>query len=197
MVGAHPSYKTEHTIRALFLIKDRRVGRKKLVKELGIGEGSVRTLLKKLKNQGLVSSVKQGHTLTEKGLSQVNTLLNKFTQPEKFESYDLACGSPKMMTVVHETSWKIKKGVNQRDTAVKAGADGALILVYKNNEISFPSDEQGLEELSETGKKLNGIDLREGDVIVVAFAGDESSAENGVLAIAAELVDLPANLKVD
>jgi Mn-dependent DtxR family transcriptional regulator len=190
MAGARESYRREHVLRTLLLIWDRRTGRKKLVKELGVGEGSVRTILKKLKREGLISSVKQGHALTEKGRGFVERLLLKFTRPQLFESYDLACGSAKSVAVVHDASAKIKRGIDERDTAVKAGADGAVILVCKEGKIGFPAEDAGLDELPETRGKVEKLRLRDGDVVVIAFGKDAISAEDGVLAVVTELLGL-------
>ncbi|MFH1788898.1 MAG: DUF4443 domain-containing protein [Candidatus Altiarchaeota archaeon] len=190
MAGAQPSYKTEHILRTLILLEEGRIGRKKLVKKLGVGEGSVRTILKKLKKEQMITSVKQGHTLSDKGLKMLEKLLEEFTKPHALESFDLACGSTKAMAIVHNASAKVKKGLDERDIAVKAGADGAVILVYKDGKIQFPAGDAGLEELSETRSKIEELDLREGDVVVISFAGDEIKAEDGVLAVITNLVDL-------
>lgn len=190
MVGARESYRREHVLRALLLLNERRMGRKKLVKALGVGEGSVRTILKKLKKEGYISSVKQGHALTDEGRMFLDGLLVKFTQPKVFDSFDLACGSPKSAAIIHNASAKIKKGIDERDAAVKAGADGALILVYKDGKLRFPSDDGGLEELSETRGKLEQLKLEEGDVVAVSFGKDAASAEDGVLAVILELADV-------
>ena len=190
MVGAQPSYKTEHVLKTLLLLSEGKVGRKKLVKKLGVGEGSVRTILKKLKKEGLISSVKQGQSLSRDGTLFLGKLLEEFTKPQVFDSFDLACGSHKKVAVVRNASAKVKKGLDERDIAVKAGADGAVILVYKGGEIQFPADDAGLEELSETKAKVGELDLEEGDVVIISFAGDEIAAYDGVLAIIADLVDL-------
>ena len=49
------------------LSKNEHISRALLCEELSLGEGSVRTLIKHLKMQNLISSTNHGTTLTEKG----------------------------------------------------------------------------------------------------------------------------------
>ena len=189
MVGAKPSYRKEHILKALLILDKKRTGRKKLVKKMGLGEGSVRTILKKLKEEELITSVKQGHSLTEKGSLILANTLKKFTRPETFETFDLACGSPKAMSIIKDASAKVGKGMDQRDTAVKAGADGALILACKDGELQFPSGGIGLDELGETKRKVEALPLSEGDVVAIVFAQEELQAEDGLLAVIMDLAN--------
>jgi ribosomal protein S19E (S16A) len=52
------------------------VSRSSLCKELSLGEGVVRTLLKHLKMQCLIESTKNGTRLTEKGMTTLSELLS-------------------------------------------------------------------------------------------------------------------------
>jgi ribosomal protein S19E (S16A) len=52
------------------------VSRALLCKELSLGEGVVRTLLKHLKMQGLIESTKNGTRLIEKGMTTLSELLS-------------------------------------------------------------------------------------------------------------------------
>ena len=52
------------------------VSRALLCKELSLGEGAVRTLLKHLKMQGLIESTKNETTMTEKGMTTLSGLLS-------------------------------------------------------------------------------------------------------------------------
>jgi hypothetical protein len=94
------------------------------------------------------------------------------------------------MAIIHDASAKITKGVNERDTAIKAGADGAVILVHKGGHIGFPSGEWGLEELPETKSKIDKLNLAEGDVVVISFGKNAISAEDGVLAVITDIAEL-------
>jgi DNA-binding Lrp family transcriptional regulator len=165
-----------------FIAKHGRMGRKDLAKELGIGEGSVRTILNQLKRSGLLVSSRGGHSLTHKGRRALGT-------PSEFvriDAGDLTVGEVDVATIVRGAAAKVKKGIEQRDEAIKAGATGATILVFKEGQVQFPDRfiEVG-KELSETIVKA--LRPREGDVIVIGTGSDVSSAEAGARAAARTL----------
>jgi len=185
MVGASPDFSDVHLMRTLLILKRERIGRKKLVKMLGLGEGSVRTILRSLKDKNLIKSSKSGHELTSCGFGYIKEYLEKFTSPIEFSSPDLKdfIGENKASLIIsHNASSRIRKGVEQRDTAIKAGADGAIILVYED-ELRFPVSDISLPEF-----KDKFFDLKKGDVVILGFADNYADAENGAIAIALDLI---------
>ncbi len=183
MVGAAPSFSEIHVVRALFLINEGNIGRKKLVKLLEIGEGSARTLLKGLKEKGLIKSDKKGHELTKKGKLHLKKILEKFSKP--CEIFSSIVEGKKGVVIVHNVAHKIDKGIEERDISLRAGADGAIILKYSNG-IRTPVSDLKLTG-SDLLNEIKKINLQNGDVIVVSFANTNASAENGALAIALNL----------
>ncbi|MEA3255511.1 MAG: DUF4443 domain-containing protein [Candidatus Altiarchaeota archaeon] len=186
MVGASPSFSDEHVVRTLLALERGKVGRKRLVRLLGLGEGSVRTILKKLGDQSLIRSSRQGHELTPEGKLRVGDYLEGFTSPQEFHPGDLSEGF-KSLLIVHNASDKIKTGMKQRDIALASGADGALILVFRDNNLEFPAPGVRLSEFPETGQELGRMKLGEGDVVVISFGKTQVKAEDGAVAIALEL----------
>lgn len=186
MVGASPSFSDVHVIRTLLALGDERMGRKRLVRLLGLGEGSVRTILKKLGSQSLIKSSRQGHELTLKGRSRARDYLERFTFPQEFHPGDLSEGF-KSLLVIHNASDKIKTGMEERDIALASGADGALILVFKDRGLGFPAPDVRLSDFPETERELGKMKLREGDVIVISFGKTKARAEDGAVAIALDL----------
>lgn len=182
MVGASPSFSEMHVLRALIILNKKRTGRKRLVRQLGIGEGSVRTIIKKLKKDKYVASSRQGHYLTEKGKSHLQKYLEGFTPPEDFQS-ELTDGFQSIL-VIHNSADKIDTGMAERDAALKAGADGAFIITYKNNRLEFPTCDINIGDYPETREKLKGLNLKNNDAIVISFAKTKEKAEDGALTIA-------------
>ncbi|MBU4407040.1 MAG: hypothetical protein KKB24_05580, partial [Candidatus Altiarchaeota archaeon] len=113
MVGAAPSFSEAHLVRALLMLSSGRVGRKNLVKILGVGEGSVRTIIKRLKGEGLIKSSKQGHELTQKGKETVENYLNKFSMPGEFKADDLSLhpGEESSSVIVYGAADRISNGL--------------------------------------------------------------------------------------
>ncbi|MFC2162795.1 DUF4443 domain-containing protein [Candidatus Altiarchaeota archaeon] len=182
MAGADPSFTEVHLVRTLFLLGRKRQGRKKLVKLLGVGEGSVRTIIKRLSGDGLISSSMRGHELTGAGQERLKGLLNRFSGPVGVET-DVVDGS-KALLVVYGAAGRLGSGVNERDTAVKAGATGALVMYYSGGELVFPSTGGELDAFKDS---LQVPEADEGDVIVLSFACDLQRACDGAVAIALRL----------
>jgi len=190
MVGAAPSFGEVHLARTLFLLSEKPVGRKRLVKLLGVGEGSVRTIIKKLSSKGFLLSSKQGHSLSRKGAGEVRRILGCFARPVEFHSTDVP-GPKQSLVVVREAADRIRKiGVDERDVAVRAGASGSVIMVFKEGKVGFPSDHFDAGKFKDLEAKLASITLTENDVVVISFADSSTSAEDGALAVALALSDL-------
>lgn len=187
MVGASPSFSDVHIVRTILALKNGKIGRKRLVKFLGLGEGSVRTILKRLKKQSFINSDKYGHELTQKGKVKAREYLSKFTMPKDLHPDDLIKGF-KSIVILHSTSDKIKSGMEQRDLALSNGADGAMILIFKNKKLEFPTPSVKLSDFPETKKELDRLKLKEKDVVVISFAKSKASAEDGSIAIALDLI---------
>jgi hypothetical protein len=161
-------------------------GRKSLVNILGVGEGSVRTIIKKLSLEGLIQSKPRGHELTAKGRKLVAGYLASFTLPEVAE-LDLSPGKKSAVTVVLGRSDEVTNGLKERETAVKAGADGAVLLKKTGVELKFPCSDISLKDYPKTKAFLNKMTLSPQDVIVISFSDSEPKAIDGALSIALEL----------
>jgi DNA-binding PadR family transcriptional regulator len=186
--GPLPRFAEVHVREALELIAEhRRIGRKDLANELRIGEGSMRTVLNQLKKQGLIISSRGGHTLTIKG----RHTLGKPLEFVKVDAGDLTVGGVDVATVVRGAVAKVKRGIEQRDEAIKTGAAGATVLVFKNGKLQFPDRfiEVG-EKVSET--IIKKLKPQEGDAIVIGTADDVVSAEAGARAAARTLTTTQA-----
>jgi DNA-binding PadR family transcriptional regulator len=181
--GPLPRFAEVHVREALELIaKHGRVGRKDLANELRIGEGSTRTVLNQLKKRGLITSSRGGHSLTDKG----RRALGKPLEFVKIDAGDLTVGEVDVATVVRGAAYRVKKGIEQRDEAIKAGAVGATVLIFKNDKLQFP------DRFIEIGKNLSETIVKtlkpqEGDAIVIGTADDVVRAEAGARAAARTL----------
>lgn len=192
MVGAAPSFSEIHVVRTLLILGNKKAGRKALVQELGLGEGSVRTILKKLKREGFIVSDRLGHKLTEKGGNNVRRYLQRFSHPLQFKLKGIESltgeGMHHCLIVVYNVAHTIRSGMEQRDTAFSAGASGALALVYSENRLRLPMQDVDLFDFSQVAEKLKDLTLKEGDVVVVSFGESYALAENGAVAIALDLI---------
>jgi len=133
--GPKPLFDEVQVRRALELIDEKGpIGRKRLVDFLEVGEGSVRTILDRLKDKGFISSSSRGHEITEDGRKRLDEGL-EFLQ---MDAGDLTVGYVDVATVVEGVSNLVDKGIEQRDEAIKVGAEGATVLVYENGDLVLP-----------------------------------------------------------
>lgn len=78
------SFNLAHLFKALQLMEERgHVSRPLLCKELSLGEGVVRTLLKHLKMKDLIETTNSGTRLTEKGITILSGLVCMARFPQK------------------------------------------------------------------------------------------------------------------
>jgi DNA-binding PadR family transcriptional regulator len=181
-VGPLPRFAEVQVRETLNLIeKYGRAGRKQLAEELGVGEGSMRTILDTLKKRGLITSSRGGHALTDKG----RRFLGRPLEFVMVDAGDLTVGEVDVATLVREAAAKVKKGIEQRDAAIKVGADGATVLVFKGGKLQFPN---GFIKVNVKLEKLIKIFRpREEDVIIIGTARDAVKAEAGARAAARTL----------
>ena len=180
--GPLPKFDDVYLEIALRLIsRHGRVGRKHLAKELGIGEGSVRTIIRKLKEKGLISSARGGHFLTAAGRKRLEKEI--FVE---VDARELSVGKVSVATVVRGGSKFVKSGIEQRDEAIKVGADGATVLLCRKGELVFPGD--FVKVNSQIAKELMKI-LRpkDGDVVIIGSGKNSIMAEAGTRAAAKSL----------
>jgi len=185
MAGAKPSFSEVHVVRTLIALSEGNVGRKKLVGVVGVGEGSVRTILKKLSADGLIESFQTGQILSKAGEKKVGGLLELFTKPVCVDLPQLSDYSGQVAVVVRKAAGAVGSAVSLRDVALRNGADGALILVSEGGRLRYPGD-----VMDERVPEVSGVDFSEGDVVVVGFSSTVSSAEDGALSVALKLVEV-------
>jgi hypothetical protein len=185
MAGADPSFTEVHLLRALYILHSGTVGRKRLVKLLGVGEGSVRTIIKRLTAEGLISPSKAGHSLTMLGMKRVSDKLERMGKPASFDSVDLVTGCQSVV-IIFGAANRVGDGVILRDVALKAGADGAVIIVQDGG-LRFPGTGLELTDYPGAKARLESLGMNDGDIAVIGFASDYQKAEDGAVAVALKL----------
>ncbi|MBE0525938.1 MAG: hypothetical protein IH631_03285, partial [Candidatus Thorarchaeota archaeon] len=118
-----PAFKPYHAAVALILIgREQPLGRYDLCEKMSIGEGSVRTLLKRLSEADYIEAEgKQGQKLTSKGKSLFDSILRDvpiglILNVRRLVMYEFAFAN-----IVKGLASKITDGVRQRDEAIIQG----------------------------------------------------------------------------
>jgi len=147
-----PSFELVHVILALFIFEENKegIGRYRLQKELCIGSGTAKSLIRKL-NEDLNfimvltdEKIKKGHILTETGLEFVHRIEHRLSLIKAGDSSVLkdiiikAEGKFSYFCLVRNAIDKIINGIEQRDAAIKIGGVGATCILYNGRDLVFP-----------------------------------------------------------
>ncbi|MFW9846634.1 MAG: DUF4443 domain-containing protein [Candidatus Thorarchaeota archaeon] len=178
-----PAFKPHHAAVALVMIgREQPLGRYELCQNLSVGEGSARTLLKRLTEAGLISPEgKQGQRLTSSGQRLFNEIsrdvpIGLFLDASGLVMYESAYGN-----LVKRKGPAVKDGIRQRDEAIIQGgydSAGATTLIMKDGSLVMPPDDFHtlIEYESETLLILESLRPEDNDVIILGSANDPNLA---------------------
>ena len=187
--GRLPSFAEAHVVMALEDIGNAgTVGRLKLSKDLQLGEGETRTLVRHLQKEGLIEISRAGISLSANGRKLLSGLKEVLSEQVEVPSSPLTVGRFNVAVQIKGVKSSVRYGLEQRDAAITAGAKGATTLVFTNNRLAMPGTGEVLESGSSIVGVLSKLSLKEGDVIVIGSAEDRFKAELGVRAAALELL---------
>jgi len=176
----------------LLLRKERMIGRYRLKEMLDMHhhEGVVRRMLEDLTQKEWVGPTRSGCILTERGEEMVAQLLPEkgVVEVEQLDLRGVSIGPES--AVVQLRNRRITGSIlTLRDIAVKAGARGAVILIYKNGELGDLSTYRNLSTRHPEVTRIleKSLKLLEDDIVVVGFADTYPKALEGTLAVALEV----------
>jgi len=193
--GRSPSFAKAHIVKALEEIGcQESVGRLKLSKDLQIGEGEIRTIIKHLKNEGLIDVSKAGISLSSSGRKLLSRLKAIVSEPLEVPSTPLTVGPFNVAIRVTGMRDHVEYGLEQRDAAVMAGAKGATTLIFAKNRLIMPGTNENITKSNQSAlDSLSKLGLNEGDVIIIGSANEKTKAELGARASALELLKTRTN----
>jgi len=192
--GPTPAYTTIHVLRTLLCIGDEgHIGRIELSRKLGLGEGTVRTIIRHLVKAKVVAIEKDGCTLNPRGATLYKTLKLKLSQPFRINARQLALDKTSAAILVKAAGDFVRRGIEQRDAAVRAGATGACTLIFRGGKLLMPMDEQEDWTLQPNELLYQDIEKtftpKNNDVVMIVSAPSEDVAEQGVVAAALTLIE--------
>ena len=190
--GPSPGFTREHSLLAFMILGNSRlIGRQALAAGAGLGEGSVRTILKKLRGAGLVEVDPAGIRLTEEGGRAHRSILKALSVPVTLHGSTLAVGKWQAGTLVRSAGSSITTGIQQRDASIRLGAEGATSYAYSDGRFTVPGGSSDCEKdfPGRTWSSLRAeLSPRNGDAIIVCGARDETTAKLGALSAALTLL---------
>jgi predicted transcriptional regulator len=188
--GRAPSFIEVHVVKALETVGAREgVGRTKLSEILGLGGGATRTLVKHLRNEGLIEVSRSGIVLSKSGERVYSDLRSRISEGIEIPKNPLTVGLFNVAILVRNAACSVKYGVEQRDAAIRMGASGATTLVFSRNKLTMPGVSvdifQKIRPIHDT--LVSKLKPRENDVIIIGSADEKRAAEFGAKTAAIEL----------
>lgn len=168
---------------ALYVLSDgKRVGRKRLAEEVGIGEGSMRRIIDTLKEWEFISIKQTGITITKAGM---NFLDQMPMEPVDIIVPGSVVGDFQQGVVVRGCADKVNNGMEQRDAGIKVGAEGCTTIIIRNGILMVPPDWNLDEKQPEIAKTIREeFSLTENDALVIGAGSTKVSAIEAAISAA-------------
>ncbi|MDG6941388.1 MAG: hypothetical protein JRN34_00475 [Nitrososphaerota archaeon] len=190
--GPVPTYTSAHVLLVLLTIGDSgAIGRQALSTEAGLGEGAIRTVIKWLRADEYITVNASGCRLTPKGKHAYAELKRLIPKTLVLPRTTLTVGEVQVAALIKGKSDQVRSGIEQRDSAIKAGASGATTYLFRRSRFEVPGSPGDAEKLfpTEAWKKLKtGLEPEEGDVVIVCGSGEKHVSLIGVLSAALTLL---------
>ena len=181
-----------HVAIVILLVGDEApIGRIGLSQKLGLGEGTTRNIITRLMRSRVVDNSRRGCVLTQRGQALYGLLRRKLSTVIEFDAEQLALGKTNAAVMVRASGKNVKRGIEQRDAALLAGAKGAVTLLVQNGEYVMPVEpKEKLAPLDPLVLKLEScFHPRDNDVLIIAGAQERTLAHFGAMAAAFTLFD--------
>ena len=176
------SFNAVHVLKSLQLMQQNEyVSRARLSKELGLGEGSIKTLIKHLKANNIIQTAKAGCYLTGKGKKLSSNLLSAIPAEVSIPTNSVTVGNYNHAVLLRGYAFAVATGIEQRDALIKFGGQGATTLLFKDGKFIMPRTDYDClnEEPDMRNLLISELKPQEDDVIIIGSASDKITAELG------------------
>jgi hypothetical protein len=174
------SFELVHVFKTMQMMdENKKIGRSLMMQELGLGEGSVKTIVKHMKMSRLVENSNAGMWLSNKGKSIYTKLHILIPKEMDIPKCSIALGKFNHAVLLKDMAYNIRSGIEQRDASIKAGAVGATTLVFRNERLLLPGTG---EDLMRNDQKIHSLIIEkmrpeENDVIIIGSSQSKKIAE--------------------
>ncbi len=190
--GPATTFESAHLLLAFITIGDGdTIGRGTLAVRSGLGEGAIRTILKKLREDGYADANASGCFLTPAGRRVYQSIWKKLSPMVTLQGFKLGIGGVQVALAVRGGGRIVKYGIEQRDAAIRVGAAGVTTYVIKSGKFTIPGGSADCEKdfPSNAWSNLRAeLEPKNGDAVIVCGAPDETTAKLGALSAALTLL---------
>ena len=168
------------------LSSGRRIGRKRLAEEVGVGEGSMRRIIETLKLWEFIDVKQTGITITKAGL---NFLTQVPIRPVDVFIEGSVVGSYQQGVVVLGGADMVNNGMEQRDASIKVGGEGCTTLVIRDGALMIPPDWNLDEKMPEVAYKIRkDTGLTQDDALIIGGGDTRESAVEAAVSAAFSMI---------
>ena len=188
--GPSTTFSMFHIFSALEILCQKPIGRNRLAEYLDVGDGAIRTIIKRLKDANLIITSKGGMKLTDKGREIWRKFEDLFPQRAEIDKTELTNSAFSYAFLVKDSSDKIGSGIDLRDAAIMGGAKRAISIARRDGHLVIDSVSGIIEKaFPEAARKIQKcITAEENDVIIIAGGDSLRKAKRGAFAAAWVLV---------
>lgn len=184
------SFDMAHVFKTMQMMETGKMSRSKLVQEMGLGEGSIKTLVKHLKMNGLIENSNAGMWLTGKGRTVYMKLCAVIPSETDIPKCSIVLGRFNHAILIRGFAYSVRTGIEQRDIAIKNGSIGATTLTFRDRKLTMPNKSQ--DALRKEPKIYNLImshlKPEDEDVIIITSADDKKTAEMSAKSTALQII---------
>lgn len=180
--GPRASFSAYDVLKSIVVIGENgRLGRTKLASTMELGVGEVRTMIKRLKDSGLIRVSSNGCELTDVGQKNYSAVKKVVYWRSEVQAQSLGIGKYCWAFIIRGKSHSVKLGIEQRDAAIKAGASGVLTIMFSKDQFLIPVEGTNCEPTkpSEPWMTIRKSSPQDGDVVIISGASDSQQAEKG------------------
>jgi hypothetical protein len=165
------SFDVTHVYKALQLIETRgHISRDLLCKELNLGEGSIKTLVKHLMMQNMIETSNAGTKMSDKGKKFFAELHSSIPAECTCPKCSIALGEFNYAILLKKLASAINIGIEQRDAAIKVGGIGATTLLFRKGKFMMPT--ANIDSLRKEPQiyrlLIEELNPKDGDVVIIA-----------------------------
>ena len=165
------SFDIAHVFKALQLINTRgHISRDLLCRELNLGEGSIKTLVKHLMMENMIETSNAGTKMSDKGKKFFAELHSSIPAECKIPKCSIALGEFNYAILLKKLGSAINIGIEQRDAAIKVGGIGATTLLFRKGKFMMPTANiDSLRKEPQIHRLLiEELNPKDGDVVIIA-----------------------------
>lgn len=165
------------------------VSRFGLMTRLNLREGPVKTLLRRLEQNGLMLRVgNRGHKLTNAGKERSTKIRQRIIDFKEVKVPSLSLAEFAYGMQLRNLAGLVESGIEQRDRALLVGGAGATTLIFEGGDLRVPSVSKKVIDKKTLKDLLSGFKLQEGDILIVGMGHTLADAQRGAFNAALSLL---------